>query len=571
MMDYVIRNGRIIDGSGTPATYGDIGIEGGTIVAVGHLAAPNACRQVDATGFTVAPGFWDPHTHLEYSVLLDQDLHGFVAQGVTTIITGNCGSSIFPAKRFRGSTPTLEGRLRGLDWQGLHQYAQLVLRRGTPINSSPLIGNGDLRDLVIGHEDRRASPEEMKRMLLLLKQGLQEGALGMSSGLDYIPSLYSDKEELVQFAKVLAQYGALYASHYRDCSPIYAYSYHPEEVLAPAEERALHLNGVLEVIEIGRRSGARVHVAHLHTSGVVGTEMAAIRLASRQGIDISVDAMSYNVSYSILSDVLARHIKELSPDLVDLPLADVKGLMLEPGFRDELSVRPMLRRFISPERAGTWELSRSGRPEWDRRTVDEVATELGISSVEFMFQRMLDDEHPVAIVPPASKVKPLPLEAIDDPLIMPSSDALGTDPDEDPFSGRYSARGHVAAVRYWQMARDFGVSEEEIVRHMTSLPARRFGVWNRGTIAIGQKADIIVFSPDDYHGMADTHHPFEPAQGVHWVFVNGRPVLEQGRRTESLPGTILLRTPDQSALGSMKSQSRELRLPASLPAQSDFR
>jgi len=544
MMDYIIRNARIIDGTGAPATYGDVEISGSKIAAVGKIGKDNASHEIDATGLTLAPGFWDPHTHLEYTVLLDQDLNGFVAQGVTTVITGHCGSSVFPKKRLRSSMPTLGKHLEGLDWQGLRQYADLVHSRGTPLNSSPLIGNGSLRSEVIGNQDRRATPEEMQHMLGLLEQGLREGALGMSSGLDYIPSLYSDTDELVEFAKLLAKYGAVYASHTRDCSPIYAYSYHAEEVLAPADERGLHLKGVLEVIDIGKRSGARVHVAHLHTSGIIGTEMAAIRQARRQGLDISVDSIAYNVSYSIRSDTLVRHIREHSADLIDRPLDEMKKRMRHPEFRDELSRRPQLRRFISPERAGTWELSRTGNPDWDGRTVGEIAADLGKTPVEFMFERLLDEEHPVGIVPPASKVKPVPVELIDDPLIFPCSDTLGTDPEEDPYCNRYSARGFVATVRYWEMARDYGVSEEEIVRHMTSLPARRFGIWDRGVIAVGQKADIILFSPDDYRGIADTHHPFEPAQGMHWVFVNGQPILEESGRTGRLPGEVLLKKPD---------------------------
>jgi N-acyl-D-amino-acid deacylase len=542
MMDYVVRNARIIDGSGTPATYGDVGIAGSTIVAVGNIPGPSARHQIDASGLTLAPGFWDPHTHLEYSPLYDQDLHGFVAQGVTTLITGNCGSSVFPAKSLRASTRSLEQHLQGQEWHGLQQYAQLVQRRGTPINSSPLIGNGDLRDQVMGHEDRRASPEEMQRMLHLLEQGLQEGALGMSSGLDYIPSTLSDTDELVEFGRVLARYGALYASHYRNCSPIYGYSYHAEEVLAPAVERARHLGGVLEVIEIGRLSGARVHVAHLHSSGIIGTEMAAIREARRQGIDISLDAMAYNVSSSIRSDLLLRYIQGRCLDLVDLPLAELKQRMLDSEFRADLSSRPQLRWYLAPDRAGTWELSHTGRPGWDGRIVDAIAADLGKEPVDLMFDLVLDEERPVGIVPPAFKVRPVPLQQIDDPLIMPCSDASDSDPD-DPY-GRYSARGYVATVRYWQMARDYGVSEEEIVRHMTSLPARRFGVWDRGTIAIGQKADVVVLSPDDFRERADTHQPFEPAEGMQWVFVNGQPILAEGKRTGRLPGMILLKERD---------------------------
>jgi len=542
MMDTVVRNARIIDGTGSPTTYGDVGIAGSTIVAVGKISSGVATREIDASGLTLAPGFWDPHTHFEHAVLVDQDLGGLVAQGVTTVITGNCGSSMFPKKHPHFSTPAEIKRLEGLDWHGLHQYATLVHSRGTPINSSPLIGNGDLRREVIGNDDRRATPEEMQHMLALLEQGLNEGALGMSSGLDYIPSMLSDTDELVAFAKLLAKHGAVYASHYRDCSPIYGYSYHAEEVLAPADERARHLNGVLEVIEIGKRSGARVHVSHLHASGIIGTEMAAIRQARRQGVDISVDAMAYNVSSSIRSDVLLHHVNGRCIDLVDMPLDVLKQRMRDPEFRDELSHRPQLRWYLSPERAGTWELSRTGNPDWDGRTVGEIAADLGKTPVDLVFELMVDEEHPVGIVPPAFKVKPLSVEQIDDPLISPCSDALGVDP-EDPYS-KYSARSFVATVRYWEMARGYGISEEEIVRHMTSLPARRFGIWDRGVIAVGQKADIILFSPDDYRGAADTHHPFEPAQGMQWVFVNGQPILEESRRTGRLPGEILLKKPD---------------------------
>jgi N-acyl-D-amino-acid deacylase len=287
-----------------------------------------------------------------------------------------------------------------------------------------------------------------------------------------------------------------------------------------------------------------VHVSHLHASGIIGTEMAAIREARRQGVDISVDAMSYNVSSSIRSDVLLRHVKGRYLDLANLPLDEVKKRLRDPEFRDEFSRRPQVRWYLSPERAGTWELIRTGNPDWDGRTVGQIAADLGKTPVEFMFELMLDEEHPVGIVPPVFKIKPVRVEQIDDPLISPCSDASSASPDpEDPYAS-YSARGFVATVRYWQMARDYGVSEEEIVRHMTSLPARRFGTWDRGVIAVGQKADLLLFSPDEYRGVADTYRPFEPAQGMHWVFVNGQPILEEGRRTGRLPGEVLFRKPN---------------------------
>lgn len=538
MLDYVIRNARIVDGTGLPATFGDVGIKGDTIVAVGGTVDEPAQQVLDAGGLTLAPGFWDPHTHLEYDVLFDQRMAGLVFQGVTTTITGNCGRSMYPTKRV-GDNLTISRLLDGLEWNGLREYADLVHQRGTPINSSPLIANGSLRYEVMGNESRKPTPEEMRQMLHLLEVGMQEGALGLSSGLDYVPSLFSDTDELVEFCRVVARYGGIYASHTRDCSPIYAYSYHAEEVLAPAHERALHLNGVLEVIEIGRRSGARVHVSHLHASGIIGTEMAAIREARRQGVDISVDAMTYNVSYSIRSDVLLRHVRGRVPDLVDLPLEEVKRLMRQPAFREELSLRPQLRRHLSPERAGVWELSRTGARNWDGRTVAEVAAEQGLSPVDMMFELMLDEDNPVGIVPPASSIRPVPFEQLNDPLIMPESDALPSNPD-DPY-GRYSARAFVSTVRYWEMARDYGIPDETIIQRMTTLPARRFGIWDRGAVAVGQKADLVLFSPDEYRGVANTHQPFEPAVGMEWVFVNGEPIVAQGKQTDRLPGRVLLK------------------------------
>lgn len=538
MLDYLLKNARIIDGTGLPVTFGDVGVKDGEIVVIdGRLELP-AQTVIDVDGLTLAPGFWDPHTHLEHDVIFDQRMSGLVYQGVTATVTGNCGWSMYPRKNI-DNNPTVSRLLDGIEWDGITGYANLVHERGTPINSSPLIANGSLRYEVMGNESRKPTAAEMKQMLDLLETGMKQGALGLSSGLDYVPSLFSDTDELVDFCKVVARYGGIYASHTRDCSPIYAYSYHAEEVLAPAEDRAVHLNGVLELIEIGRRSGARVHLSHLHASGIVGTEMAAVRESRRQGVDISVDAMSYNVSYSIRSDVLLRHVRGRVPDLAVMDLEEVKQLMRNPEKRRELSLRPQLRRHLSPETAGTWELSRTGARNWDGRLVAEVAAERGVTPVDMMFELMLDEENPVGIVPPASSVRPVPFEQLNDPLIMPESDALASNPD-DPY-GRYSARAFVSTVRYWEMARAYGIPEELIIQRMTTLPARRFGVWDRGAIAVGQKADIVVFSPDDYRGVADTHNPFELARGIEWVFVNGEPIMERGAQTERLPGQIMLR------------------------------
>src|SRR5688572_26568261 len=199
---------------------GDVAIAGDQIVAVDRGLTERGRREIDADGLTLTPGFWDPHTHLEYDVMLDQFQAGLVAQGVTTTITGNCGTSMYPTKSLKGVLTNSAG-LEDLHWRGMRQYADLVHSVGTSINSSPLIGNGSLRHEIMGNEDRKPTANEFDRMLSLLEDGLKEGALGLSSGLDYIPSLYADVDELTELCKVVARYGGVYASHTRDCSPIY--------------------------------------------------------------------------------------------------------------------------------------------------------------------------------------------------------------------------------------------------------------------------------------------------------------------------------------------------------------
>ncbi|MBI4277722.1 MAG: amidohydrolase family protein [Armatimonadetes bacterium] len=540
MLDVLIKNGRVIDGTGNPWYRANVGIRGDRIAYIGTLE-PEARQVVDAAGCAVTPGFWDVHTHSEFQLLIEPDMLGYTFQGITTVVSGNCSFGIYPDKRHKAQefTPSEAGQYRDLEWSSLEGYAAPVNRKGTSVNSIPLIGHGTIRWTVMGNEQRAPRPDELKKMEDLLREGMRQGAAGMSTGLDYVPSRFAEIEELVALGGVLRETGGIYASHTRWVSPLYAYSYNANEVLCPTEDRARHIEGIREAIEIGRRAEIPVQISHLHTSAVIGTEMAMIHQARREGVDVTVDAMSYNVPFSTLSDTLLTLTKTRSPEYADVPWEEYCAMLRRPEVRERMSRSPQYRRYFWPETAPRWRLAQTGDPAMDGRSVGEVAKERGMSPVDLMFDLVLDRSRRILIVPPEEVLVELPREQITDDLIMMGSDHLQGDP-KDPYA-RTSPRGFAAVPRYLEHAQRFGQSLETTVRQLSSLPAARFGFPERGTIAPHQIADALVFRPEEVRGRATMADPLQLAEGMRYVFIAGQPVIAAGKHTDRRPGRVLLR------------------------------
>lgn len=526
MLDLVIKDGLICDGSGALCYRGDIGIRSGRIETIGTVTE-EAAQVISAKGLIVAPGFIDCHAHSEIAQLAEAHALPKVTQGVTTEFVGNCGISAFPlapetkelSKRY--SSSVLAFKDEEWTWDTLEQYNEKLENRGTAVNIASLAGHGSIRIAVMGFEDRKATAEELEKMKRLLRQALEEGAFGMTTGLAYVPGCYADTEELTELTRVVAEYQGVYATHLRNQS----------DTLAECAE---------EAIEIGRKTGASIQISHLKAVGKINQKNAlkVLRLieeAREQGFHVNADQYPYMFGSSTLTAVL-------------------------PPWTLEGGVDEMLRRLGNPEcrkqiihdlkyGIDNWE-NRVALLGWEKIYISSVVTEKnkhleghnlqeiaeieGKSPEEAVFDLLLDENGEVGQIDYTSSEETLK-EIMKKPFVMFGSDGLYAD------EGKSHPRLYGCFPRILgKYCREEGVIPlEEAVRKMTYLPARTFGIGDRGLIKEGMAADIVVFDRDKIGDRATFEDPCARSEGIHYVLVNGELVLDEGKITGKLPGRVL--------------------------------
>ncbi|MEW5865853.1 MAG: amidohydrolase family protein [Bacillota bacterium] len=529
--DILIRNGKVIDGTGKPPLGAEVAIRGDRIVDVG----PNlgeADHVIDAKGKVVAPGFIDPHAHLELLLLLQPDSSEYVAQGITTAVNGNCGHSVTPyeSKRvleyhYRNGLISIDFRNKagGRSWKDLSGYIQAVKDNGgTAINHATLLGHGTLRWSVMGGAlDRPPTEEENKELERLVAEGMEQGAVGMSTGLAYIPSRYATTEEIVDLTRTVAKYNGVYASHIR-------YYLGIEEATR-------------EAIEIGRRSGARVQVSHLHM-GEVGA-YKAIDEARAAGQPVLADTIPQSTGHLVRGDRLIQFIMTMTPELFDVGVEGVlEAIKTLEGRKRIAQVEP----FFSHDPNDVY-IVNTGDEKVEARTVADVAAEKGLTPQDLMFDLLLERETGVTFwfgrnrkdtgtdFPPA--------EVIQYPWMGPGSDVLMVE-QSDP-TGWYELMRPGCIVHFFRQARARGVSVEEIIRRMTSMPAEHFRLQDRGVLKKGAFADVVVFDPDELYYPSRDEVDYRTSRhlvkGMDRVIVNGVIVLENDVQNDRRPGRMLRR------------------------------
>lgn len=498
--DLVITNGRIVDGTGNPWFVADIGIRDGRIVALGRIRPEEAARVIEARGLVVAPGFIDVHTHIEGGILRRPTAENFLRMGVTTVVTGNCGGSWLPV----GET------LRRLAEQGLS------------INVATLVGHNSVRRAVMGEEARRPTPEELERMKGLVEQAMREGAVGLSTGLIYIPGTYAETEEIVELARVVARYGGIYASHIRDEG-----------------------NGVLEAIrealQIGERAGVPVQISHFKVSskklwGESRQTVQLVRQARERGLSVTVDQYVYPASSTGLETLLPSWVHDggrqkaverlRDPKLRERIVQEMLRSLREQGFKDySYAYVAQYRPDPSFNGKNIAEITRAVRRTSRVRDQAEQIIEMFLASetrVQMVYHKM--HERDVQYI-------------LGQPFTMIASDAGVLEPGQGvPHPRGYGNNARVLS-RYVREQRL--LSLEEAIRKMTSLPAQVFGFWDRGVIRPGMAADLVIFDPEQIVDRATFENPHQYAEGVRHVLVNGVPVISEGQHTGARPGRIL--------------------------------
>jgi N-acyl-D-amino-acid deacylase len=503
--DLVITNARVVDGTGNPWFRADVAIKGGRIARVGRVAASDARRSVDAGGRVLAPGFIDVHTHVENIYELP-DAENFVRMGVTTLITGNCGGSALDVGKFLGRASETR----------------------PAVNLATLVGHNTVRRAVFGDANRAPTPEELEKMKALVERAMRDGAVGLSTGLYYVPGAYAKTDEVVELARVAARYGGVYATHMRD------------EGLGVADS-------VRESIEIGERAGLPVEISHFKVSarklwGRSDLTLGLVREARRRGLQVTVDQYAYTASSTSLDSRLPDWVEEggreegkkriADPEQHARIVREMKESLAAGGFRDY---------------SYAVVASYGPRHEFDGKSVAEVAKlARGKSDVRSQIEQMLEmyAAGGAAMVYHSMGEEDV-RRIMREPFTMIASDSgVRRFGEGVPHPRGYGNNARVLA----EYVRGAGLfTLEEAVRKMTSLPAQTFGLRDRGLVREGMAADLVVFDDGKVADPATFERPHQYAEGFTLVVVNGEVVLDAGRMTGARPGAALRHAAPEAA------------------------
>src|SRR5438034_1674942 len=515
-MDLVIRGGTILDGTGAAPRVADVGLKDGRIAAIGKLKANG--QEIDADGLSVAPGFIDIHSHSDYTLLLDPRAVSAIAQGVTLEVIGNCGFGCAPIADPQMAAPNIYGFNNEipLTWHRVGEYLERLAKAKPAVNVIKLVPNGQLRRATLGVADRAATAPELAKMKALLTEGLDEGAFGYSTGLEYPAERGAPDEELVELCKVVAKRGGLYASHTRR-----------------RDDGAV--SAIDEAIRVGEKAGAQIQISHLLPRKTDEREgersLELIDQARGRGLDIAFDMHTRLYGTTFLNTIVPLWAQD-----------DLDGHLRSPESRRRM------REYKSIVAGGGWErvvlLDHPKFPQYSRKSFGELARTEGRDAYDIAFDILLTDlEQPNrAMVIIHAYTPDQQALMFSHPLCMPGSDATTLAPDgplaNSVFHGAYS---WASWYFHFMVHERKLLKAEEAVQRLTQLPARRLHLKDRGEIREGMRADIAVFDAEKFQATATTFEPNQLARGMRHVVVNGVHTLRDGSLTGSRGGQVIHR------------------------------
>ena len=518
MFDLKVARGLLVDGSGRPAAPADVGVTGSTIADVGDLARAEARVTLDASGKIVCPGFIDVHSHSDAYLLIEPSAPSKIFQGVTTEVVGNCGASAAPRLGAAQQASDWSAQAYPGTWQTMQAYRDLLASIGPAVNVVPLVGHNILRASVMGYAGRVATADEVQAMAALLEQSLDEGGRGLSTGLAYPPGLFAGREEILALAAVVGRRGGLYASHMR------------------SEGRHL-VEAIVETLQVGRATRARIQISHLKTSGrpnwpLLEPALAHIAQARREGVSVAADRYPYTSSCTELDVIF--------PDWAE---AGGRAAVLQ-RLRDPVTRRRLRDELVAAKAADYWDIVTIGSTGARNRhfqglPLRQVAAQLGLEPVDaVLYLTDTDDLTTSAFFQGMSETNMWRILA--EPWVMLGSDASVRAP-WGPLSQDYPhPRAYGSFPRFLRAALDGRtVPLAEAICKMTSLPAQQFGLRDRGRIARDQAADIVVFDPNTVADRATYAAPHQLATGIEAVVVNGVVTLTDGRLSGDRAGRVL--------------------------------
>jgi N-acyl-D-amino-acid deacylase len=520
--DLVIKNGTVIDGLKNKEYKTDLGIIGEHIKRIDNLNGVKSRSIIDASDRIVSPGFIDIHTHTDYELLANPKAESKIRQGVTTELTGNCGSSAFPMKQPLSDDKKRMAEKLGItvDWTNLEGYHAALLKKGMAVNHGTLVGQGTVRSYIMGDVQREPTAEEMDRMKRLVAEALEQGAFGLSTGLEYTPSGYADTDEIIELCKITAEYGGFYATHIR------------------SEDNAV-IEAVAEAIHIAESAGLPLEIAHFKAVGKpnwwkLSKMIDLIERAAQRGLPVTADRYPY-IAFSTGLTIL-------------FPQWALDGGMerLIDRLKDERIRESMKGDTLKKVKGYGWEkivisnVDKEQNKDLIGKNIQEIAAAKNVDPYEFVCDLIINEDRDVSHIGFGMSEENTQ-KVLQHPQVMLGSDGSSLAPYGPLGEGKPHPRNYGAFPRFL----GYYVREKKIlplpdaIKKVTSMPAAKMGLQDRGSLKEGNFADIVVFDPKSIRDKATFIDPHQYPIGIDYVIVNGKIVIDHGKQTGELPGKVL--------------------------------
>jgi dihydroorotase/N-acyl-D-amino-acid deacylase len=528
--DVLIVGGHVVDGTGSPWYAADIGVRDGRIVAIGRLAGAPAEQTIDAAGRVVAPGFIDMLGQSELTVLVEPTLPSKIFQGITTEITGE-GGSVAPLNDaiIKADKVSYDHLKITPDWRTYAQYFARVEKQGMGINMAHYVGATQVRRMVLGDDNRQPTPAELERMKALVREAMEQGAVGVSTSLQYAPAPYAKTEELIALAGEASRYGGVYATHMRS-------------------EGDTVLDALDEAVRIGREAKIPVEIWHIKAAGKrnwgrMKEIVTRIEDARRQGVDITADTYGYTAWFNSFSAFIPPWAHDGGDEKLIERLKDpqararIRADMLN---ADDRSWDNEWQEITGPESVLIGAVQNPALKSIQGKTVADVAREWKLDPIDALCEILIRDHAFTEVAVFAMSEADVSM-AVAQPWVAFNNDSQGTAPtgllgEEHPHPRAY---GTFPRVLRKFVREDKLITLEEAIRKMSALPAQKLRLADRGVLKSGMWADIVVFDPATVTDVATFAEPNQLSKGMDYVLVNGVPVIAQGTATGARPGRIL--------------------------------
>ena len=527
--DLVITNGHIIDGTGSPWYSGDLGIRDGKIAAIGNLTNTPRKRTIDAQGQVVAPGFIDMLGQSEMTILVDPRLPSKIYQGITTEVTGE-GSSAAPLNDaiIQADQASYQHLKITPDWRTLRQYFARLEKQGIGINLASYVGATQVRRMVLGDDDKVPTAAQLDQMKALVRDAMHDGAVGVSTSLEYAPAPYAKTDELIALAAEASKFSGIYATHMRN-------------------ESDAVLQAIDEALRIGREAHIPVEIWHLKVAGKnnwgrMPEVVAKINTARAQGMDVAADTYAYTAWFNSFSAFIppwahdggdARLVERLKDPAMR---ARIRKEMLTPSteWDNEWQEIP------GPESILIGVVQNPKLVPLQGKTLADIAKLWGKDPIDALFDLLIEDQA-FTNVAVFGMSEPDVALALQQPWVSVDNDSSGASPEgllgqEHPHPRAY---GTFPRILRKYVREEKKLTLEDAIRKFSALPAQRMRLMDRGVLKQGMWADVVVFDPATIRDQATFENPNQLSQGMTFVLVNGVPVIDQGKMTGVLPGKVL--------------------------------